>query len=292
MGIDVLFLFYAPKLVFIILNTLISLICRLFSKNRKIGLYIGGSVSILLFFLILYSITVGKINYKIETTEIKIDNLPEAFDNFQIIQLSDMHLGSLSTCSKGIGRLVKKINAMEPDLIVFTGDMVNNFAAEMLPWIEELSQLKAKYGKFAIMGNHDYGDYTQWKNPADKEQNRRDFDAYIAQMGFTMLNNAHTYIALEGDTLYIAGVENWGKPPFPQYGNLPEAIEGIEDKCMVFMTHDPSHWRAEILDYNIPLTLSGHTHAMQMGFKFGNFEWSPSKYIYPEYDGLYKEGNQ
>ena len=171
--------------------------------------------------------------------------------------------------------------------------MVNNFADEISPWITPLSQLKASYGKYAVTGNHDYGDYTHWSSPEAKESNMQHFYSNMKQMGFQMLNNSRTPIIVQNDTIWLAGVENWGKPPFPRYGNLNAAIDSLPtDALVILLSHDPSHWRAEVLQHSIPLTLSGHTHAMQLGIRIGNKEWSPAKYIYPEYDGLYQENRQ
>jgi predicted MPP superfamily phosphohydrolase len=189
--------------------------------------------------------------------------------------------------------LVKEVNELKPDLIVFTGDMVNNFSSELLPWIETLQKLKADYGKYAVTGNHDYGDYSLWNSKQEKEKNLKQFYQNMENAGFHMLNNAHIPIVIQNDTLWLVGVENWGKPPFSQYGNLSKALEGVpENSLIILLTHDPSHWRAEVLSHPIALTLSGHTHAMQMGVEIGHVKWSPAKYIYPEYDGLYQQGKQ
>ena len=171
--------------------------------------------------------------------------------------------------------------------------MVNNFADEMPHWIPLFQQLQAPYGKYAVTGNHDYGDYTRWPNQQTKADNLKRFYENMELMGFHMLNNTHVPIVVQGDTLWLAGVENWGKPPFPRYGKLSVAIDNLQsDQPIILLSHDPSHWRAEVLNSPVALTLSGHTHAMQLGIKIGENKWSPAKYLYPEYDGLYREGNQ
>lgn len=286
----ILFLFYAPKIILILLNLFAWLSGYINRGFGKIIKQIALLVTAASFLLILYSITLGRSDFKIKTTEICLTTLPPAFNNLKIVQLSDLHLGSHSKSYKGIRKLVDEVNALHPDLIFFTGDMVNNFASETTPWINELSRLKAKYGKFAVTGNHDYGDYTKWNTPEEQHENLQQFFNAMEAMGFQMLNNRNVPLTLNGDTLYIAGVENWGKPPFPKYGKLLPTIEHIKDEFIILLSHDPSHWRQEVLEHAIPLTLSGHTHAMQMGIEIGNFKWSPSKYIYPEYDGLYKNG--
>lgn len=291
--VGILFLFYTPKLIFIILNGIGRIFKRLLPALSRFMTILAGCIAGLLFIILLYSITYGRYNYKTEIVEVPMENLPAAFNGFKIVQLSDLHLGSYGESYRGIARLVKEVNELQPDVIVFTGDMVNNFADEISPWITTLSQLKASYGKYAVTGNHDYGDYTHWSRPEAKEKNMQHFYSNMKQMGFQMLNNSRTPIVIQNDSIWLAGVENWGKPPFPRYGNLKAAIDSLPtDALVILLSHDPSHWRAEVLQHSIPLTLSGHTHAMQLGIRIGSKEWSPAKYIYPEYDGLYQENRQ
>ena len=233
-------------------------------------------------------------NYKIETVNLTLENLPAEFDHFKIVQLSDIHLGSFGESYPGMRKLVGEVNRLQPDIIVFTGDMVNNFAAEMSPWITLFQEMKASYGKYAITGNHDYGDYTRWPTETDKRNNLNQFFENMKSMGFHMLNNDRIPIVEGRDTLWLVGVENWGNPPFPRYGKLDVAIDSLPGQaCIILLSHDPSHWRGEVLQVpRIALTLSGHTHAMQFGIKIGKNEWSPAQYIYPEYDGLYRHQNQ
>lgn len=292
--IGVLFLFYTPKLIFILLNG----IGRLFRKNRPLAaLYLFRSASIiagLLFLLLLYSITLGRYNFKTETVYVSSPAFPASFQDFKIVQLSDIHLGSYGEGYRGIHKLVEKVNKLQPDIIVFTGDMVNNFADEMPYWINILGQLKAPYGKYAVTGNHDYGDYTRWPTPAAKQQNLKNYFDNMAAMGFHMLNNSCIPLVTGQDTLWLAGVENWGKPPFPRYGKLSLALDSVpESQAVILLSHDPSHWKAEVLKHpGIILTLSGHTHAMQLGIKIHKWKWSPAQYLYPEYDGLYRDNDQ
>ncbi|MDE5611908.1 MAG: metallophosphoesterase, partial [Odoribacter sp.] len=289
----ILILFYTPKLLFVLLNG-IGMIVRKWNKRIAENLRkIASTLAVCLFLLLFYSLSWGRYNYKIEKITVPIEHLPSAFQDFTIVQLADIHLGSYGESYPGIERLVKEVNALHPDLIVFTGDMVNNFANEMLPWIDDFKALKAKYGKFAVTGNHDYGDYTRWDTPEAKTDNLKRFYENMDKMGFRMLDNTCVPISLQKDTLWLAGVENWGKPPFPRYGKLKDALYTIpEQSAVILLSHDPSHWRAEVLEHPVQLTLSGHTHAMQMGIKIGKKEWSPAQYLYPEYDGLYREGNR
>lgn len=292
--IGLLFLFYTPKLTYILFNgigLLIRKCCRLLAKIiRQFALIL----SVFLFLVLLYSITLGRYNYKVESFQLYLENLPPAFDGFTIVQLSDIHLGSFGESYPGIRKLIEEVKKLQPDLIVFTGDMINNFASEMDPWIPAFQQLQAPYGKFAITGNHDYGHYTRWPDETSREQNLKQYFQNMETMGFHLLNNTRIPLVREKDTLWLAGVENWGNPPFPQYGKLSQAVDSLPDQaCTVLLSHDPSHWRAEVWQYpQIALTLSGHTHAMQFGIKIGDKEWSPSSYLYPEYDGLYQHQKQ
>lgn len=291
--IGILFLFYVPKLFFIFFNGIGQLIARYARIAAQTLRKAAALFSLSVFLLLLYGLTWGRYNYKLETVNITFPQLPPAFNDFKIVQLADIHLGSFSPDYPGIPRLVEEVNNLHPDLIVFTGDMVNNFGAEITPWIPVLKQLQAKYGKYAVTGNHDYGDYTRWASSEAKRQNSALFFHNMEAIGFQMLNNTHVPLVIARDTIYLAGVENWGKPPFPQYGNLSQAIDSIPASSFVLLlSHDPSYWRAGILSRQIPLTLSGHTHAMQMGVQISQWKWSPAKYLYPEYDGLYQENNQ
>lgn len=288
LAIGILFLFYGPKLLYILLSFLSWIIGRFHRPLQRIGKVIAAITAFILFLILLYSITYNRSNYKIEQTRICFPQLPSAFNNLKIVQLTDLHLGSYSSHYTGIAKLVDKVNRLHPDLILFTGDMVNNFASEMIPWIPELSRLQAKYGKFAVTGNHDYGDYSQWPSAKAKQQNMDQFYRNLKAMGFRILNNQNIPLTKNNDTLYIAGVANWGKPPFPQYGNITQALNDTKNHFVILLSHDPSYWKAEILNNPVPLTLSGHTHAMQLGIKLGKLKWSPARYIYPEYDGLYQ----
>lgn len=291
--IGVTFLFYVPKLIFILFHGAGRILCPTGIRLTRFFSLTGSLLSVSFFFLLLYGITWGRYNYKIDIQEVPFKNLPAGFNQFKIVQLSDLHLGSFGESYRGIEKLIEEINLLKPDLIVFTGDMVNNFADEMLPWISSFQKLKAPYGKYAVTGNHDYGDYTRWHSFREKKENQERFARNMQEMGFHLLNNSRVPLIAQGDTIWLAGVENWGNPPFPQYGNLAQALDSLpENQFVIMLSHDPSHWQAELLHHSIPLTLSGHTHAMQMGIRIKKFQWSPSQYLYPEYDGLYREKEQ
>ena len=181
-----------------------------------------------------------------------------------------------------------------PDLIVFTGDLVNNFAGELAGWDSDFSDLKASKGKFAILGNHDYGDYSIWPETKAKQDNFDSIRSFFQRTGFDLLQNQNKLIQVENDILAMIGIENWGKPPFAQYGDLEKAMNGLSDSAFkILLSHDPSHWDAEVLDHtNISLTLSGHTHGMQFGLYTSWLKWSPGKFKYPRWGGLYQMDNQ
>ncbi len=244
-------------------------------------------VFILILILILYQ---SRHHYKIHRTTISYADLPEEFNGFTITQISDIHAGSF-TSRKGVQKGVDLINAQKSDIIVFTGDLVNNKAAEMEPWVDTFSQLNAPYGMFSVLGNHDYGDYIAWKSQAKKAQNMLHLKQIHQEIGFRLLLNESVSIHKGNASIGIIGVENWGKGNFHRYGDLNKAITGVFNQPFkILMSHDPSHWDAVVADYKplVHLTLSGHTHGMQFGFEFLGIKWSPSKYIYQRWAGLYE----
>ncbi|MCB0397969.1 MAG: metallophosphoesterase, partial [Flavobacteriales bacterium] len=181
------------------------------------------------------------------------------------------------------------------DYLFFTGDLVNNFGRETDGWFDVLRQLEAKNGMMSILGNHDYGDYSQWDKPEHKEENFLEVQEANREIGFDLLMNEHRILERNGQRIAVIGVENWGKPPFHQYGDLTKAAEGLDDDIpfRILLSHDPSHWDMQVLGkISIDLTLSGHTHGAQFGVEAGSFKWSPVQYKYPRWAGLYKEGNQ
>jgi len=190
--------------------------------------------------------------------------------------------------------VVDEVNALKPDLICFTGDMVHNFSEEVDPFIDLLNELKAPLGKFAILGNHDYGAYFRWDSKEQEAANLERVKAQIRTSGFDLLLNEHRTVSLNGDSLDIIGVENWGKPPFPQHGDLTRALRGTSpDHPRILLSHDPSHWDLQVCEKeDIDLTLSGHTHGMQFGIEIGNFRWSPSRWTYRHWAGLYSQNGQ
>ncbi|WP_321995672.1 metallophosphoesterase [Draconibacterium orientale] len=243
---------------------------------------------------ILYGVTKGKFNYRVMREKLTFNNLPKSFKGLKIVQISDMHLGSFNKKFDQVAKAIELINEQEPDILLFTGDLVNNFAEETEGWESVLSQLKAKIGKFSVLGNHDYGDYSEWESAADKEKNLTAIKKFHQKIGFRLLLNETETLRINGEEIALIGVENWGKPPFPQHGDLQKAAEKAQGQPFkILMSHDPSHWDAEVLEStDIDLTFAGHTHGMQFGIERAGIKWSPVQYKYPRWGGLYRENKQ
>ena len=236
----------------------------------------------------------GKYNYKVIKHQLSFERLPVDFHGFKIIHISDFHCGSFDN-KKKFSYGIDLINQQNADIILFTGDMVNNIADEILPWKELISSLKAPYGKYAVLGNHDYGDYTAWDKQVDKINNFKKLIALENEMGFTVLNNRNEKIKIKNSSIDLLGVENWGSG-FKQKGNLDMALGGTKpEDFKILMSHDPTHWQEKVLVHQqkIDLTLSGHTHGMQFGIEIpGIIKWSPAKYRYKHWAGIYQEFDQ
>mgnify|MGYP000847478560 FL=1 len=219
-----------------------------------------------------------------------LKNLPADFNGYRIVQLSDMHLGSWSG-TEALGRAVELINDLQPDLIVFTGDLVNYTSDEAFRFKETLAGLQAADGVLAILGNHDYGDYVRWDSPMDKQKNMLDLYRFFEDINWKLLKNEHIIISKNASQIGIIGVENWGQNPrFPQLGDLTGAMKDMPDvPVKILLSHDPSHWEAVVLkDFpDIDITLSGHTHGFQFGIEIPGIKWSPAQYIYKQWAGLY-----
>lgn len=244
---------------------------------------------------LLYGMYKGRYNYKVLQYELTYDDLPEAFDGFTITQISDVHSGSFDNAKK-VQYGIDLINRQQSDVILFTGDFVNNRTSELDPWIDTFAQLKAPFGKYSVMGNHDYGDYMQWPSEAAKVENFEAFKKAHQSMGFDLLLNESRFLEKDGQRLALIGVENWGAGRFKKAGDLNKAVSGLEaTDFKVLMTHDPSHWEAEVLPHPFPfhLTLSGHTHGMQFGIEIpGWIKWSPAQWRYKQWAGVYERDQQ
>ncbi|TGD57301.1 metallophosphoesterase [Flavobacterium humi] len=244
------------------------------------------------FLSLIYGVTKGKYNFKVFKQDIFFPDLPDAFDGFTITQISDIHSGSFDDPEK-IAHAVNMINEQPSDILLFTGDIVNAKAEEMHPWIDIFNTLKKpEFGKFSILGNHDYGAYLDWNSEEEKAKNFLDIKDLHRQIDFKLMLNEHIRIKKGDDQIALIGVENWGKH-FGQKGNLDKASEGVSpEEFKVLMSHDPSHWEEIVKkhDKNIQLTLSGHTHGMQFGIEIpGYFKWSLAQYMYKQWAGLYEE---
>jgi predicted MPP superfamily phosphohydrolase len=254
----------------------------------------GVIASVIPFVGLIHGIGWGRFNFTIHSKKLYSQNLPEAFNGLKIVQLSDAHLGSLNNHKEKIEEVVDRINELNPDLIMFTGDMVNNFSSEMSGWVPIWKRLKARYGKFSVLGNHDYGNYSEWPSPQAKKKNLLDIIRQEKEMGFRVLLNENQRIEKDGQNIVIAGVENWGNPPFPQHGKIDRALENVSlQDFTILLSHDPDHWEKKVIpDHRTDVTLSGHTHGFQMGIEIGNFKISPVQLRYKHWAGLYKMGHQ
>ena len=261
-------------------------------SRRKFVSTLGWGLAAIPFASILYSTFKGKYNYKVWKYTLYFDNLPKAFDGYRITQISDIHCGSFDNYEK-IRYGVELINSQKSDVILFTGDLVNNLANEVHNWKSLFATLQAPDGVFSIMGNHDYGDYSSWETPRAKQQNLEHLFQLQKQMGWQLLLNEHCYLERNGEKIALIGVENWGHGRFSKYGDLNKAMEGVNtEDFKILMSHDPTHWQEVVLPENkdIQLTLSGHTHGMQCGIEIpGWLKWSPSQYIYKYWGGMYEE---
>ena len=244
---------------------------------------------------VLYGIYKGRYNYKVYKYDLIFDDLPEDFDGYQITHISDIHSGSLKN-KNSVEYAVRLINEQKSDLILFTGDIINNKSNELIKWKDLLSTMKASDGKFSVLGNHDYGDYVNWNNKQEKEDNFSDLLNFQKQMGFKLLLNENIKIKKGESNISLIGVENWGKGRFKKKGDIDKACIGLNERDFkIVLSHDPSHWDKILIDHktHFHLTLSGHTHGMQFGIEIpGWVKWSPAKWAYRQWAGLYNEKNQ
>lgn len=285
------FSLYLPKYIFAIFSAVGLLIGRL-TRRKVRGVGAAGAVlGAVVFAAMWWGALVGRFNTEVKPVDIGIAGLPEAFDGYRIVQISDLHVGSYGGDTSYIESLVDTINALHPDAIFFTGDIVNRHSAELPPYAGVLSRLTASDGVWSIMGNHDYGDYYSWPSEAEHRADADTLKAMQARMGWRMLNNEHTWLRRGNDTIALIGVENIGEPPFSTYGDLARAYPGVHDAVVkILLSHNPRHWTDSIAlnpQANVHLTLSGHTHAMQMRF----FGWSPSALRYDTWGGLYESAD-
>jgi len=289
-------LVFVPK-IFALPVLLLEDIGRLFRHFPPRSIWVSELavfIAAFVFLSLLYGMTGGRHRYKVHRLTLKFDDLPDAFDGFTITQLSDIHAGSFSS-RRGVEKGIALVNKQNSDLLLFTGDLVNNKASEMEPWISTFAKLEAPFGKYSVLGNHDYGDYTKWESKEAKAANLARLKKVHKEIGFKLLLNDSVHITKGGSAIALIGVENWGKGGFHKYGSLTRAAASVpDDEFKILMSHDPSHWEAKTLEHNkhINLALAGHTHGMQFGIELFGFQWSPVKYVYPQWAGLYERNGK
>jgi len=241
---------------------------------------------------VLYGVTKGRRNFNVAHVPIRSSVLPEAFNGLRIVQISDMHLGSYGEDISIVKKGMELIQAENPDMILFTGDLVNDYAEEAERFIELMADLKAPMGKFSILGNHDYSDYVKWEDPVAKAKNLDQLKTVHARMGFRLMMDEHLSVERNGEQIGLLGIQNWGKR-FQKYGDLRKAMKGTEHfPFRILMSHDPTHWEEQVRGTGIDLTLSGHTHGAQLGVKLGHSTYSPAQWVYDHWAGLYTEASQ
>jgi predicted MPP superfamily phosphohydrolase len=259
---------------------------RIFVRNIALG------AAALPFASGIFGLLIGKYMYKVNEVKLKSKKIPKALAGLRVVQISDFHAGSFDWFEQ-VKEGMQMINDLKPDLILFTGDLVNNRTHEVLPFQELWTNLEARYGKFAVLGNHDYGDYVPWDSEKEREENLNQMKRFYEETGFNLLMNEHQVIDIEGEKLALVGVENWGTGRFPKYGDLPKALKGLDEECFkILLSHDPDHWKFEVKSFpkQIDLTLSGHTHGAQFGVPIPfKGKWSPASWRYDYWRGLYQE---
>jgi len=255
-----------------------------------LGLAVGGG----LFSSLLYGFS-NKYNYKVKKLRLNYSNLPASFKGLKVVQISDIHSGSFTNKS-AVQKGVDKVLQLKPDLILFTGDLVNNKSDEMQDYMDVFSQVKAPMGVYSTLGNHDYGDYTSWPSKEAKKQNLEYLKQIHAQLGWRLLLDENVILERNSEQIALIGIQNWSAlKRFPKYGNLQKAYQGAEHlPFKILMSHDPTHWDAEVRPKysDIDLMLAGHTHGMQFGVEIPWLKWSPVQYVYKQWAGLYQEGRQ
>lgn len=285
-----------PKMVYVVC----SLIGRLANiRSRRLenyGAMVGVPLAVLVCIMMWWGVAVTRHEIDVKEVQIESDRIPERFNNYRVVQISDIHTGTWGEDTTFVSKLVDCVNGLNPDVVLFTGDIVNRQTSELQPFLTVLSKLKAKDGVYSVLGNHDYGDYMDWSHPRHRETNNALLAAWQKQMGWRLLNNEYEYLRRDNDSIVLIGVENWGEPPFGQYGDLGKAYpsspggNGLYDNNFkILMTHNPKHWSEVVCkESNIDLTLSGHTHAMQMEVDLFGKRLSPAVFRYPYWGGMYE----
>lgn len=293
--------------VFIVCRWLLNAVLRMIGLKGSSLLYWivpGSLIALILCGILSWGVIWGRFDFRVERIELSFENLPESFDGYTMVQISDLHLGSWWGVGGFLPRALKMAQLQKPDILFFTGDLVNIYADEITPYIPVLQQLSAPDGVFAVMGNHDYGRYFHWKNSKDSILNLQKIREGYADCGFRVLNNEAVFLVRGPDSIRLMGTENGSNLPFPQIAALPpekvtngDTIQ-MSDSLSIYnryfhilLTHDPYFWSKHVVGKNIPLTLAGHSHGFQVQVKLGGRYWNPTARFYPFANGLYKEGN-
>ena len=301
-----LILFLLPKLVIVIFHGVDDLLQGLrwlwaqvapgasgangepISRLRFVS-QVGLALAAIPFGAVLYGVTKGRRDFRVHREVIRSAKLPAAFDGLRIVQVSDMHLGSFPSSTDIVRIGVDLINEQDPDMILFTGDLVNDYSEEAEPWLETLKLMKARLGKYSILGNHDYSDYANWSDPQAKRANLDRLKEHHRTMGFRLMLDEHLPFEKDGERFTLIGVQNWGVR-FQQYGDLRKAVAGTDpSQFRLLMSHDPTHWEAQVQETGIDLTLSGHTHGAQFGITIAGQTYSPAQWVYKQWAGHYEK---
>lgn len=286
-GMTLMLCFSVPKFIYMLFSLIGIVIGRFLPVAAKVMNYAGASVAIAMLCLVAYGLFIGWKQLEVHEVELAFDDLPEDFDGYRIVHLSDMHIGTYNAAPEMVDQIVSTVNGLDADMVCFTGDLVNSSPSELDPFMAPLSAMRAKDGIYSIMGNHDYCTYRKIKDSNDSIATIRNLQHRQRTLGWQMLLNENRIIRHGGDSILLAGVENSSKPPFPDYGNLPKALatDGQNGFFTILLSHDPTHWQREVLpSSSVQLQLSGHTHSTQ----FRLFGWSPASMTYKEYAGLYE----
>jgi uncharacterized protein len=301
---NLIIIVYIPKLLLCVIFLIYHLYCfiiniigntgkRITIKNITI-FNLNISLSLLILLCLLQGYISGRFNYKITNHIIQFKDLPDSFNGIKIIQISDIHIGTYYKNEKRFEEVVNLVNKQNPDFIFFTGDLINNFSEEVIDFIPLFKKFHSRYGNYAVLGNHDYGDYFKWNTDREKKDNHETLLSFFPSMKFILLRNQYNIVKIGNDSITIAGVENWGHKPYQQFGDLEKTLRGLgKNNFVLLLSHDPLYWDDQIkFEKLVKMTFSGHTHGTQIGISLGNFEWSPLHYGFKLWGGLYKFNNR
>lgn len=280
---------YVPKYLFVIVSLIQQLLAKIFHRPLRGISVTAAVVAVGMFVMMWWGALVTRYSIDVRSVDVEIAGLPDAFQGYRIVQLSDIHTGTFGSNPRFLEKVVDTVNSLHPDIILFTGDIVNRHSSELVPFMATLAGLHAPDGVWSVMGNHDYGEYYRWPTEAERVADVSRLKQMQGEMGWRMLNNSHTVLRRNNDSIILIGVENIGDPPFTTYGNLRKAYPHLGDNAKkILLSHNPAHWTDSVAghrDVNIDLTLSGHTHAMQIRM----LGWSPAEIRYPTWGGLYTD---